>query len=493
MKPVKGTLICLLSCLTLFVTAVPIQAKAVDTPKSYSSGVSTTNKVGKSVGIDLPFDYNKPSSNTEIFNISSFSSTVDSNGNPIPKLNLEYGSDVLGLCLSDSWYKVVVYDSSTDKFYSCVTDYSSSGEITSSENVNIEKNSFADALKASEEIQGYGYFATIASDTSYILIFKGNATKLSDALYIVKYTDTLGYTNSFSDNEDEEVKDEDSSNKDDEDGEIKDEDSSNKDDEGGGSSSKDDYSEINGKSTLVAETVNEIISDGGSVHGANVKLTWNIDSSFKDDYAAFIFIDGDRYDINEKLDSSYTLTLTELINKDYKILVETIMGVDVYCNYTVDFCKDEVNTYDPNEKAIKVTFSGFPEGNVMLGDTVTLKMTTNIPTVMNFNGEILGNGEYGTSFEFTVSENDNYHYSVSSKSGNSKSGYLDIDFFKDFDEIDDPINNDLIDSNEDSGNTLAKTGINFNINIVLIGVLLLGVGIFVLSRNRFSYKGEGTE
>lgn len=109
----------------------------------------------------------------------------------------------------------------------------------------------------------------------------------------------------------------------------------------------------------------------------------------------------------------------------------SLSGMVLSNSFTVDcFKTPESDTPIPAEKfePATVTISGTPDDNVPFGTPVTMKMTTDKPCTMSFNGQPVSS-DYVTSGDFTVTANGTYSYVAVTEQGVPTTGTFTVDFF----------------------------------------------------------------
>lgn len=351
-------------------------------------------------GLDVfPFDYKEPSSDVKLFDAASFT-TID---NP-DEYKLNKSNEAWWLFQkidSDENYKYVFYDSATKKFSTWAEVWLEDEGVEYSNDVMVEKDSFESALKDAVGVRNGWSIYTPTSDTTYILIFKEDATKMSDVLYTCKYNNVMSHADIPTGN------------------------------------TEDNNTSDESKNYLKVDSVEKIVNEDGSCHGAIFKLSWNIDPKsldFSNDYINGFALDGQaltKITKNNKLKDSCEVKISALDNGTHTITICTKYDYQLDCKYKVDFCKAADTAVVPDKVKLEVSFSGYPKSDVYTGEEVTLKMNTTVDSSMLFDGIILGDGEYGKSFEFTVTENGTYTYSAESKGNTIVEDRLTIDFFKD--------------------------------------------------------------
>lgn len=451
MRKVKKMLTVLLSSLVLLTSAIPVSASEKD----------------------LPFTYKEPSSDVKLFSKDSFNYDYDDEGNII---GLDYisgeGNNYELDLFCDSDFKIITYNSDTKSYYS-VTEK----EVTVDANNGYyefgtkKHDSVKSALDASEVYTGGDTIATLNSPSSYILFFKENATSLKDLVYAVKFSDIFnhldvynvkktdsGYTGSDGDDYVEDIESDD-----------------------------DTESNLNKSNDKISvKLVKKIRTKDGSVTGGKFNISYDLSSSGSTPVSLGITGYEDRDITSAKLKNTIPITLDGIDNGVYTFTIYTNNEScdDISCDYIVNFCKSgSVSSRKGKGITPKVTFSGKPKGTVALGNTVIMKMNTNVETVMRFNGDTLGGGKYSKSCELKITANGIYNYDVISEDGKVTKGILRVDFFKSpLDLSKDPINLALANSNSynDTTTGLVQTGLGNTTLIIIIGSILIISGVVLL-------------
>jgi len=109
----------------------------------------------------------------------------------------------------------------------------------------------------------------------------------------------------------------------------------------------------------------------------------------------------------------------------------TLRGEVLRNSFTIDcFKTPESDTPIPAEKfePATVNISGIPDDTVSFGTPVTMKMTTDKPCTMSFNGQPVSS-DYVTSGDFTVTANGTYSYVAVTEQGVPTTGTFTVDFF----------------------------------------------------------------
>lgn len=191
--------------------------------------------------------------------------------------------------------------------------------------------------------------------------------------------------------------------------------------------------------------------------------------------------------LNNQHSGSVEFELNNLNNRVYEYYIVSTYGYEYTGTFTVDFAESsDDDSLDISTEAPNVSFQGYPNGTIKAGTPVTMKMeTSNVKSIMAFNGKTLGNGTYGKSFEFTVDRNGTYYYVATTALGQITEGELTIDFFEGevTTDLSDPINSDLVNVTD---TRLQQTGFGYNTWIFIgSGVLILaGASLLVFSRRK---------
>lgn len=197
----------------------------------------------------------------------------------------------------------------------------------------------------------------------------------------------------------------------------------------------------------------DVVSTEVEEDGTTVKVTfdYSIDGEggrYDEDYYANIVVGIGTYDgSNNLLSKSLGTTTNSSGTVSYDIRVHgngtyyytldvyginnTIWGEVLRNSFTVDcFKTPESDTPTPAEKLepATVTISGTPDDNVPFGTPVTMKMTTDKPCTMSFNGQPVSS-DYVTSGDFTVTANGTYSYVAVTEQGVPTTGTFTVDFF----------------------------------------------------------------
>lgn len=226
---------------------------------------------------------------------------------------------------------------------------------------------------------------------------------------------------------------------------------------------------------------------------AKFKVNFNLGNSTINGVATeekalcLVIDDGTNIALNSLNSGEIEFELRNLTNKTYSYYIKSANSYEYAGSFIVDFVRiSENDTVTISDITPDVSFSGQPSSSVKTGTGVNLTMhTSNVDSIMSFNGTILGNGVYGKHCDFTVTENGTYFYSASTAGGKLTEGYYTVDFFEDNtgDDLIDPINLALVANDYDAD--LVQTGLG---SIILLGVAtiltLLGSTILVLKKKK---------
>ena len=197
----------------------------------------------------------------------------------------------------------------------------------------------------------------------------------------------------------------------------------------------------------------DVVSTEVEEDGTTVKVTfdYSIDGEggrYDEDYYANIVVGIGTYDgSNNLLSKSLGTTTNSSGTVSYDIRVHgngtyyytldvyginnTIGGEVLRNSFTIDcFKTPESDTPIPAEKfePATVNISGTPDDTVSFGTPVTMKMTTDKPCTMSFNGQPVSS-DYATSGDFTVTANGTYSYVAVTEQGVPTTGTFTVDFF----------------------------------------------------------------
>lgn len=201
------------------------------------------------------------------------------------------------------------------------------------------------------------------------------------------------------------------------------------------------------EATSKITVVKKIYEDGtDACNSAKFKLTydlgaWSMLGLAIDEQAKSLRINGGRIKLKGNDHGQAEFTLDGLRNQTYSYTIVTEKGNKYKGKLKVDFVKekeDPAMSDAPDNVLPNVEISGYPSGTVMTGTPV--QMTFRMPEVdcvVNLNGKTLGDGSYGRSFTFTVTQNGDYPYTVITKYGKMRQGVLQIFFFNDVNDVND--------------------------------------------------------
>lgn len=167
-----------------------------------------------------------------------------------------------------------------------------------------------------------------------------------------------------------------------------------------------------------------------------------------------------------EFDNVFTVNRQEIETSGYHITLIDKDG-NRYISNSFDLEKVDIRDLNNNqgisneevelvEGDFKVEFSGLPE-SAFKGDSVTFKMTTEVPCKMKFNNVSIGKNTLGTSFDVTVSDNGEYAYEAVSEDGKVVTGKYNVTIFTE--------------KEENSSNLCL---------LVIIAIVVLGVGSVVV-------------
>lgn len=196
----------------------------------------------------------------------------------------------------------------------------------------------------------------------------------------------------------------------------------------------------------------DVVSTELNDDGTTVKVTFDYsidgeggryDYDYYDDISVGIgTYDGSTNLLSESIDktkSSGTVSFDIKVHGNgtyyYKLYVYgangTLRGEVLRNSFTIDcFKTPESDTPIPAEKfePATVNISGTPDDTVPFGTPVTMKMTTDKPCTMSFNGQPVSS-DYATSGDFTVTANGTYSYVAVTEQGVPTTGTFTVDFF----------------------------------------------------------------
>lgn len=315
--------------------------------------------------------------------------------------------DGISLCfvLPEGSYKFLAYDPKADMVYSDL-EVPSPAEDDPSRTVystileaHTNPAEFDSVIAAQPAISEAGRYYSCPDLESYILVFKPDATTSKDLLYAFKVGDLVKYLKPDVD---------------------------------------DAIHATSGEGSTVSISLVKKLGDSETeeYYGGIFRLDYDIkDENLKGvaipAEASFLSIDtGDSFILDFSNKGSREFKLTDMPNGTYNFYVSTEQDLKYTGSFTVDFIKySEDKTIEISHEDPVVTFSGQPDGKVPFGESVVMHMNTNVPSMMSFDGVILGNGEYGKSFKFRVSSNGSYNYSISTTGGKCIDAVYVVDFF----------------------------------------------------------------
>lgn len=383
--------------------------------------------------------------------------------------------DGISLCfvLPEGSYKFLAYDPKADMVYSdlevpepfeedpSITVYSTILEA------HTNPAEFDSVIAAQPAISEAGRYYSCPDLESYILVFKPDATTSKDLLYAFKVGDLVKYLKPDVD---------------------------------------DAIRATPGEGSTVSISLVEKLGDAETeeYYGGIFRLDYDIkDENLKGvaipAEASLLSIDtGDSFMLDFTNKGSREFKLTDMPNGTYNFYVSTEQDLKYTGSFTVDFIKySEDKTIEISHEDPVVTFSGQPDGKVPIGESVVMHMNTNVSSMMSFDGVVLGNGEYGKSFEFRVTSNGSYNYSISTTGGKCIDAVYVIDFFDETVQLpEDPINSDLVAFDEDS--QLTQTGFGYSILLFIVAGLLVVLGSLLILNKKYNWwsklkGGKGNE
>lgn len=192
-------------------------------------------------------------------------------------------------------------------------------------------------------------------------------------------------------------------------------------------------------------------------------------------------------------DNVYDFEVTS--NGEYEVRVESFQAIGTE-KIKVDSIS-EVTSIDENEKsadtvAPKITFDSFPESETS-GNEVKLKMYSDEPAILNFNG--VASDSYVTEMEFSLSNNGSYTYSATDKSGNVSEDTLKVEFFKDL-VLADLSDRDNFWSTAGSSSIMSKLPQTGGVSLIcVLGAGLIGIvlGVFLIFKSKSNKMGHVAE
>lgn len=197
--------------------------------------------------------------------------------------------------------------------------------------------------------------------------------------------------------------------------------------------------------SVYSVSVEPINEENGSVSKVKLNITYKVDISgcfragvevpAEDAYLRCIklFTDNDVHILDKSVkgkEGTLSIEFTPNSNGNYYCRFDTYPMYRTEIPFTVDCLKDTTAEPIPAEKfePATVTVSGTPDDNVPFGTPVTMKMTTDKPCTMSFNGQPVSS-DYVTSGDFTVTANGTYSYVAVTEQGVPTTGTFTVDFF----------------------------------------------------------------
>ena len=197
--------------------------------------------------------------------------------------------------------------------------------------------------------------------------------------------------------------------------------------------------------SVYSVSVEPINEGNGSVSKVKLNITYKVDISgcfragveipAEDAYLRCInlFTDNDVHILVKSVkgkEGTLSIEFTPNSNGNYYCRFDTYPMYRTEIPFTVDCLKDTTAEPIPAEKLepATVTISGTPDDNVPFGTQVTMKMTTDKPCTMSFNGQPVSS-DYTTSGNFTVTANGTYSYVAVIEQGVPTTGTFTVDFF----------------------------------------------------------------
>lgn len=397
-----------------------------------------------------------PSKNTELVFSDSLGATTSED-------------DLAGFTLASGKYKVLTYDGVVygTKTVSATIPADEEFDLPAQEYtyetlVAYDNPNDLSTILEQEPIRSKGsYIKTLKNPEAYLLFFKYDASSVNDLKFACKIADLENYTTDRY---------------------------------------EDDVVSLISTTAKSSVSLVEKIYDNNTEYCTTGKFKVNfnlgevkVNGVGEQELALCLVIDnGDNIDLSSKNSGEVEFIIKNLENKTYSYYIKSNNGNKYTGEFIVDFVKiSEDDTIVTSNIVPDVTFSGQPSEKIYSGTKVTLNMnTSNIDSMMNFNGVILGNGAYGKSFDFTVTQNGTYAYSATTVDGKLSEGKFTVDFFEGVigDDIKDPINSELTDAYGIS--SLVQTGLEYSPILFVIAGLLILTGIIVLLSNRFIFRGR---
>lgn len=197
--------------------------------------------------------------------------------------------------------------------------------------------------------------------------------------------------------------------------------------------------------SLYNVSVEPIIEENSSIARVKLNITYKVDISgcfhagvevsTEDAYLRCIklFTDNDVHILDKSVkgkEGTLSIEFTPNSNGNYYCRFDTYPMYRTEIPFTIDCLKDTTSEPIPAEKfePATVTISGTPDDTVSFGTPVTMKMTTDKPCTMSFNGQPVSS-DYATSGDFTVTANGTYSYVAVTEQGVPTTGTFTVDFF----------------------------------------------------------------
>lgn len=197
--------------------------------------------------------------------------------------------------------------------------------------------------------------------------------------------------------------------------------------------------------SVYSVSVEPINEENGSVFKVKLNITYKVDISgcfragvevpAEDAYLRCIklFTDNDVHILDKSVkgkEGTLSIEFTPNSNGNYYCRFDTYPMYRTEIPFTIDCLKDTTLEPIPAEKLepATVTISGTPDDTVSFGTPVTMKMTTDKPCTMSFNGQPVSS-DYATSGDFTVTANGTYSYVAVTEQGVPTTGTFTVDFF----------------------------------------------------------------
>lgn len=186
-------------------------------------------------------------------------------------------------------------------------------------------------------------------------------------------------------------------------------------------------------------------------------------------------VDTDEYLYNATLaDTEFDFEIAKVGVKNVYFVVEEEMGVMRFSDTLrlgSDLNADTKVEAELKDGNFKVEFTGLPT-SANKGDSITFKMSTEVPCYMKFNGVAIGRNTLGTEFDVTISDNGIYSYEAVSENGEVVSGEYEVSIF-----------------NEEG---VSENPVKIIITVVVFALIVI-VFIFVLYINRERRRKKDAE